>query len=355
MASSHGKQMKMGRWLMAVAISAGLTGLTGQLMAQDEPTAEIQLGDANDTDVESKVRIENPWIGVAAAHVDDALRAHMEIPGNSGLIIREVAPESPAEKAGLREFDVLIRADKNPLASPQDLVEIVKTWDGQTDGIKIEWLRRGEELSEIITPIERPDNFDMGNLGLGGLQFQGFGNIDIDKEIGKQLREMQRPFGNQKKGGMRFRFIGPGMQAGSQSIQSINENGLKITIKRENDDPAEVSVDDGESTWEVTENDLDQLPEELAERVQQLLKNKGHQPQFQFGGNGPMPNLPIQQQPFPDFKQIQKEFERMGIPQMQERFDEMERQMQKMIEGMERLQPPAVPADEDAIDPDYDA
>jgi len=348
MVSPHGNPKRWSRWLIAAAISFGLTG---QLMGQLEQTAEIQLRDTDGADVENEIKIKSPWIGVAAAPGDDALRAHMEIPGNSGLIIREVVSESPAESAGLKEFDILIRADKNPLGSPQDLVEIVKTWDGDTDGIKVEWLRRGEEMSEIITPVERPNHLGAANPGLGGINFQGFGNDDFDKEIEKRLQQMQLPFGKQQNGPMRFRFIGPGMQAGSQSMQSINENGLKIKIERQNDEPAKISVDDGESSYEVTEDALDQLPEELAERVEKMLENQG-QAQIQFGGNGPMPNI---QRGFPELKHVQEEFRKMGIPQMQERFDEMEKQMQKMIQELERIQLPAAPADDDAIDPNHDA
>ncbi len=59
--------------------------------------------------------------GVALASIPGDLRRFYGAPGDAGVLVTEVEPESPASAAGLRVGDVLVRAGREPLRAPGDL------------------------------------------------------------------------------------------------------------------------------------------------------------------------------------------------------------------------------------------
>jgi membrane-associated protease RseP (regulator of RpoE activity) len=66
---------------------------------------------------------------------------------DSGLLVLEVAPESPAARAGLREGDVILRADGTEVARIGQLREIVAEADGDEVGLTVLRQRREIELT----------------------------------------------------------------------------------------------------------------------------------------------------------------------------------------------------------------
>ena len=51
------------------------------------------------------------WIGILGGPVTDELRAQIDIPADQGVLVRQVVPDSPADKAGLKAFDILLKAN----------------------------------------------------------------------------------------------------------------------------------------------------------------------------------------------------------------------------------------------------
>src|SRR5690349_17086935 len=52
------------------------------------------------------------WIGLLGGTIppDHMLRAQIDLPENEGLLVQNVMPNSPASKAGLKQFDILVKA-----------------------------------------------------------------------------------------------------------------------------------------------------------------------------------------------------------------------------------------------------
>ncbi len=96
------------------------------------------------------------FIGVHCEKVDDPLRSHLQIEAGRGLIIKEIVPDSPAAKAGLRPHDVLLYAGQKPLADVTELVQVIN--DAGAEGLIVELgiLRGGKEMTLQVTPEERP-------------------------------------------------------------------------------------------------------------------------------------------------------------------------------------------------------
>lgn len=96
------------------------------------------------------------FIGVQIDPPDDVLRAHLtQLPEGQGLVVKEVVPEGPALKAGLKAFDILLECDGKPLGGTDDLVSQVQGSQGKALTLKA--LRSGKTLNVNVTPELRMD------------------------------------------------------------------------------------------------------------------------------------------------------------------------------------------------------
>jgi serine protease Do len=60
------------------------------------------------------------WIGITAQDMDDKLARYLNVPGKKGVIVKSVEPQSPAEKAGLQEGDILLSLGNKKIDSVDD-------------------------------------------------------------------------------------------------------------------------------------------------------------------------------------------------------------------------------------------
>lgn len=77
-------------------------------------------------DLISKGKVVRPWMGVILQEVTKDLAEILEYEGTEGAVISYVAPDSPADKAGLRRGDIIIEVDRNKIKTPDDVVNIIK-------------------------------------------------------------------------------------------------------------------------------------------------------------------------------------------------------------------------------------
>lgn len=94
------------------------------------------------------------YLGVQSVPVDAALRAHLSLPGDSGLVVNEVSQGSPAGMAGLKAGDILLKLADQPLPSPEALNAAIQATGGKT--VKLALLREGKPLEVEVTPQTRP-------------------------------------------------------------------------------------------------------------------------------------------------------------------------------------------------------
>lgn len=104
-------------------ICIGLFLQTSTALTDTTASAENRLS------VPSSVTPQPAWLGVSARHVPMVLRDQLAklIPANQGLLITSVSPESPADRAGLKQNDVLLSYDNQKLYSPAQLFNLVRS------------------------------------------------------------------------------------------------------------------------------------------------------------------------------------------------------------------------------------
>jgi serine protease Do len=100
-----------------------------------------------------------PVLGISAEDLTGQLGAYFGAPDNAGVLVREVRPDTAAEKAGLKAGDVIVKVNDTTVHSLDELREqLRKNRDQKSVNLGI--LRRGSELSVAVT-VERPRPGDM--------------------------------------------------------------------------------------------------------------------------------------------------------------------------------------------------
>ncbi len=233
------------------------------------------------------------WIGLlgGAITADSPLRSQLDLPENQGLIVANVVPESPAAKAGLKQYDILLRANDKDLHEMQDLVELVLAEGPKKGQITLDVLRHSKRETVNLTPEERPANAPVPqvdfNNGAGTGSGLGGGGFTMPNDL------MQQFGGNLP---MQFRNFGNGVivGGGDQSF-GIMPNGVSVTLQKQDGQPAQITVKRGDETWNIVGDDpksLKQLPEDLRPFVEQMVHGNGgmniHMPNFErrMGGVG---------------------------------------------------------------------
>jgi len=92
------------------------------------------------------------YLGVSIDRLPDALRAQLadSIPPQQGVLVTQVMQGSPAEKAGIEPFDVLLRYNDQELFSPEQLTKLVGS-DTSGKPVKLTIVRAGDVSTLDVT------------------------------------------------------------------------------------------------------------------------------------------------------------------------------------------------------------
>lgn len=135
------------------------------------------------------------YLGVVLEGLSEQLGDYFGAKDGEGALITEVEEDSPAEKAGLKAGDVIVKIDGEEIEDPGDVVEVV-TDKEEGDKVKISVLRNKKKKTFTLEVAERESTF--GSLkGLKHLKIldsprRGSSagiRIEIDKERFKEDME----------------------------------------------------------------------------------------------------------------------------------------------------------------------
>jgi len=181
-------------------------------------------------------------IGIKCSSASEILHAQLpDLPKDQGLVVEEVIVKSPAAKAGIKEHDILITANDKPLVQPADLTGLIEAGKGAE--VSVELLRGGKLMSLTVKPeqekalADRVHLFDLAPEGVNVSEPR----VDLN---GKAL---------------------------NWTANRDLPDDMSVNVFREGKKPAKITVKKGAKTWEVTESELDKLPEDIRRDVEPLV------------------------------------------------------------------------------------
>lgn len=93
------------------------------------------------------------WIGVRLTPIPDVLAAHI---GADGLLLSNVAVGSPADEAGLKQFDVILSMNGNEIRTIEDVHTLLQSAK-PNDNADLVLIREGRKRTRKLTLTARPD------------------------------------------------------------------------------------------------------------------------------------------------------------------------------------------------------
>ncbi|MGB5737260.1 MAG: Do family serine endopeptidase [Thiohalocapsa sp.] len=88
-------------------------------------------------------RVERGWLGVQIQPVTDAVAGSLGLDSASGVLVADVLVDSPAEAAGVRSGDVILRAAGREMEEYRDLTKLIAGIDAGTQ-VELEVIRGGK-------------------------------------------------------------------------------------------------------------------------------------------------------------------------------------------------------------------
>ena len=194
--------------LIAIALAAALAlpPLT-PLLAAESPVVTAQA------QTPSQAQAMRGYLGVTINRLPDPVRAQLpdSIPREQGILVDQVMKGSPAEKAGLQPFDILLQYNDQKLFSPEQLTRLVGSDTGKQP-VKLTLVRGGKvstldvtigetSLRESANPGSGPESYPLhryhprhnGKPGPQALQgnekvWESFDSLSLDKLNGDKYK-----------------------------------------------------------------------------------------------------------------------------------------------------------------------
>jgi hypothetical protein len=294
---------------LALAIPATAAPEAANPEAKDAPNPiEAQIEPKAADRAEGKA-----FLGLGSSEVPGFLGKHLKLKDGSGVLVRQLYPGGPAEKAGIAVDDVITEAGGKAVGSHQDLVDQI-TARKPGGELELKFIHEGDAHSATAKlgefPAELAQDADVPEAE-AGIEMFGMG-ADLPPEIQKQLREaMQHGLKGMRRGnlnllpGMGRVEIHPGglgqvPDAGglgqvpdddgdgalpgkpgisfkmASKVSLMDDEG--IIEMSDNGDGSEVKVRDkaGKEVWSGpwdTEQDKAAAPPEIRERIERLNIN----------------------------------------------------------------------------------
>lgn len=146
-------------------------------------------------------------LGVRVEKLNGDLAQALGASGEKGVLVTEVLEETPAQKAGIRAGDVILRVEGDDVNDPGELVRVLGEHDGR---VSIDLLRRGDRRTVEATLPGRAElrsraldlrgrrgSAEIPEPGAGRRVYRGMtrddadGNADLRREIEDLKRELQ--------------------------------------------------------------------------------------------------------------------------------------------------------------------
>jgi len=99
---------------------------------------------------------EHPWLGITGQDVTIGLAQEKDITADHGWYVQSVSPGGPAEEAGIREGDVVVRIDGTPVFGLEEILSTIELSASPGDEVTLTISRNGMTMDTEVTLGVRP-------------------------------------------------------------------------------------------------------------------------------------------------------------------------------------------------------
>ena len=140
-------------------------------------------------------KVTRGYMGAYLQDVDSNLAKAFKLPNNDGVVITKIDPNTPAEKAGLKEGDVVTQLNGQPVIDTQGLRNRIASFPPNTN-VKLHVVRNGNPQDVNVTLGERPADLEARGSRRGGQggndqgQSSGLEGVDVQELTPDVARQM---------------------------------------------------------------------------------------------------------------------------------------------------------------------
>jgi serine protease Do len=143
-------------------------------------------------------RVHRSVIGAVLQDITPDLAKGLSLGKQRGVLVADVIPDTPADKAGLKIEDILLSLDGRPMGSVP-LAEMIISTRPLDSTLRAEVLRGSEKLTLTIPVMEQKNDVDqLGDLvdpQKDLIAKLGIFGVEINKDLSTQLEDLREPSG----------------------------------------------------------------------------------------------------------------------------------------------------------------
>jgi hypothetical protein len=276
-------------FLAFVAFSSSAEAKMSKAILADADGVVISGGDSGSRSGIKIERVESEkkgakdvaWLGISTDESCEVLSAQLGLKPGEGLVVIYVEPNSPAAKAGLQKYDVLVAMGDQMLVHPGQLRKLVRL-QKEGDAIKLEFYRGAKKQSATATLSKTTDRTDATEKMLRELPYQlsdakiasalhehindnlretlshaGYNRQTMNADLQRSMEQARKALHEalSRNGNLTW-VIGPGAtNLEALSLEGLNVGkGTTLTVKKNADSAKSIAKADESGTYVIVSN-----------------------------------------------------------------------------------------------------
>ena len=226
------------------------------------------------------------WLGIAGEPAESDVLKKLDI--KNGLVVELVVPNSPAANAGIRVGDVLAKFGESDVKEVYQLQRVVNEHkdktvalklfrDGKPQTVKVTIAKRPQEI-QLIVPVEKPEpkkeSAETPDDRFNALLDKVRAAEERANAAEAKIRAREESKKTQKSAEEQLNEARDSLRKAIETRVADEKpvpKNLRIAIAKVGDQPAQATIERDGQKWEVTEESLDKLPQELQAHVYELF------------------------------------------------------------------------------------
>ena len=225
-----------------VSLDGRLIGINTAIYSQTG--GSVGIGFATPSNIVARVvatgenggRIVRPWLGISMQRVTPDLAAGLNLPRPAGLVVKDVFPKGPGDRAGLKRNDVIVGLRDQTIDDVAGLRFRLATL-GVGETVPVHIIRAGKEMTLQVLLTAPPEDPPRDRSVLDGRQpLSGATVVNLSPAVAEEMGLIEwRPgvaVTEVKPGSYAARFIRPGdmlIAVNGEEVKSVAE--LKDRIR----------------------------------------------------------------------------------------------------------------------------